>query len=335
MKIFFNNQEYEVQGEVTELLSRIISNNPTILDGIQVAGGSVLEETITQTSHGLSLLDSVYHNGSEWVKAKADTGTTLGSHVVTEYINADSFKITTIGKKTVTAHGLTPNNYYFTSDVTAGLLVTTEPTSVTSYSNPMLFVLDANNIYILNWRPSIISAGNLGSSTSEIKWEWPAGFMLFPTTRPATLNTRTLTNGESKEYLFAYYANYSGNDQGIVQKILMPSDLTGLTTINIDIIVSAVSDPGAGTNCSFYFSHSTAGDTEDPDVAWTDVDSGDIALTDWGSSNAINYKTWTVSLLTAGWAANDQVRIKFSRKATSGTDFTGTVGLSIARVRLT
>ena len=52
--------------------------------------------------------------------------------------------------------GLTPGQYYFVSDVTPGLLTSTEPTSTSSFSNPLLLAITATTGNVLSYRPSQI-----------------------------------------------------------------------------------------------------------------------------------------------------------------------------------
>jgi hypothetical protein len=56
MKVYFNNHEYDIQGEVTDLLSKIISNNPDVLTGLQIVSPqdiSGLVETIIGDANSL------------------------------------------------------------------------------------------------------------------------------------------------------------------------------------------------------------------------------------------------------------------------------------------
>jgi hypothetical protein len=58
---------------------------------------------------------------------------------------------------------LTAGNYYFVSDATPGLLVNTEPTNITSYSNPLLFTLSTTTGIVFPFRPSTVpSSANPG-----------------------------------------------------------------------------------------------------------------------------------------------------------------------------
>ena len=114
--------------------------------------------TVNQVSHALPVTTPIYFDtGSDlWVRAKADSISTLGTHVVVGVVDADNFLCASVGRFTVTGHGLTVGQYYYTSDTVAGNLTTTEPT----ISNPMIFVDDANTIDVLNYRPST-SGGNI------------------------------------------------------------------------------------------------------------------------------------------------------------------------------
>lgn len=122
--------------------------------------GDAVSKSVSQASHGLAVKDVIRHNGTSWVKAKADAPGTLGIGVVTAVADADAFTVTLAGYATMTSHGLTAGEYYFCSTATSGLLTATEPTS--GYSNPLLFVLDANTAIVLPWRPSAIASASSG-----------------------------------------------------------------------------------------------------------------------------------------------------------------------------
>lgn len=112
--------------------------------------GSTLYE-VTQSSHGFSELDVIYFNGTSWAKAQANSASTIGTHIVANVIDTNTFEASFYGVITSTSHGLTVGDYYFTSEGTAGALVDTEPSQ---YSNPMIFVLNSNELLVLGYRPS-------------------------------------------------------------------------------------------------------------------------------------------------------------------------------------
>lgn len=106
---------------------------------------------ITQTAHGFAVGNAIYHNGTNWQKAKADAIATLGTHIVTFVPGANYFFASQIGRCYVPSHGLTIGEFYYVSDVTAGALTTTEPTT---YSNPLVYVESADYLHVLPFRAS-------------------------------------------------------------------------------------------------------------------------------------------------------------------------------------
>ena len=122
-------------------------------DAIAAAAGKDNAE-VTQATHGFVVKDVLYNNAGVWTKAQADDADTLGIAIVIAVEDVNNFTYATYGNQTVTAHGLTVGEYYFTSAGTAGLLSLTAPDGLTDYSNPVCFIPDANTITILPWRPS-------------------------------------------------------------------------------------------------------------------------------------------------------------------------------------
>ena len=111
---------------------------------------------LAQASHGFSVGNGIYHNGSIWAKAKADVDTTLPTLVVTEITDANNFVAAKFTLVTASSHGFTIGQYYFQSEVTAGLPTVTEPTS--GFSCPLFYVVDANTILTLVHRPVAVGA---------------------------------------------------------------------------------------------------------------------------------------------------------------------------------
>ncbi len=128
----------------------ILPYRPSITTGTE--GSDSLTVIVTQSLHGMSVLNPVYHDGTEWIKAVASSAETLGTHVVVEVIDGDNFKISMLGKFEIAAHGLTPNEYYYTDALIAGALTSTEPGT---FSNPLVFVESSSTVHILPYRPSI------------------------------------------------------------------------------------------------------------------------------------------------------------------------------------
>lgn len=115
-------------------------------------GGGSLTETVEQLNHGFISLNAIYHDGTNWNKAKADNQATLGTHIVVSVVDTNKFVKAMIGSYVINNHGLTPGEYYFVSASVDGGLTEIEPPI---FSNPILKVIDSNVIEVLPYRPSI------------------------------------------------------------------------------------------------------------------------------------------------------------------------------------
>ena len=130
--------------------------------GTPAGGGSgvALSEDVTQ-SNTFSVGDVIYHNGTSWLDANANTEATAESLGIVEAATGSDFTVILSGKITLT--GLTAGTTYFLSDVTAALLTATEPTSIGSISKPVLYAISTTVGYVHNYRGIEIS----GSSTTK------------------------------------------------------------------------------------------------------------------------------------------------------------------------
>lgn len=120
---------------------------------------SALTKAYAITAHGFAVNDLVYCTApTTCAKAKADADSTseaLG--IVTVVTDANNFTFSQVGYVT-TLTGLTANTTYYLSDATAGLLTSTEPTTVGHISKPMLFADSTTSGYVLNMRGQVITA---------------------------------------------------------------------------------------------------------------------------------------------------------------------------------
>lgn len=115
-------------------------------------GGSASIASISQTAHGFSVLDCLYHDGSGWQLAQADNITTTALCVVVSIIDVDRFLICFTGRIEVPAHGLSVGQWYYLSSTTAGGLSVTVPSAI---SQPMLYVESVTLLVIVQYRPAI------------------------------------------------------------------------------------------------------------------------------------------------------------------------------------
>ncbi len=112
---------------------------------------------VSQVSHGFTTGQAVYFNGTSWALAEANNASTLGIAIVS-YVDTNDFYAYIQGSISGLS-GLTAGQYYYLSDITAGLLTSAIPTSVNSYSNPMLLAMTSTSGIVLPFRPSAIDTG--------------------------------------------------------------------------------------------------------------------------------------------------------------------------------
>lgn len=163
---------------------------------------SSIRETITQASHGFAAKDVIRHNGTNWVKAQADSTTNVESLGIVESVDGNDFVVVYSGKLTTT--GLTANTLYFLSSGTAGLLTDTAPT----LSKPVLFAISTTVGYVLSYR--YIDTSDAGITRS--------------------IEASTATSG-SPNQLTAGESNKIITNEGATEKSyqILPSASSGLT----------------------------------------------------------------------------------------------------------
>ena len=141
-----------------KLYVRDNSNNIVAIAG---GGGTSSGATtdVTQSSHGLAVKDCIRHNGSSWVKAQANSNSTLALGVVTAVADSNTFTVAQSGRFELSSHGLTVGQWYYLDASTAGGLTTTEP----SISQPLVYVEGSNHLFVFPYRPTNLLV-NGGSS---------------------------------------------------------------------------------------------------------------------------------------------------------------------------
>lgn len=109
---------------------------------------------INQSSHGFTVGQPLFHNGTIFVIAKADAASTLGLFFVSQVTDSNNFTVTTSGRVTgLPAIGLVAGEYSFVSESTAGTLTTTQPTAGGSFTNPIIFADTTASGWVIPFRP--------------------------------------------------------------------------------------------------------------------------------------------------------------------------------------
>lgn len=173
----------------------------TFNDGdILLSQNTTLETTVS--AHGFSSLSAVRHNGTTWVKAQADSDSTLAHGVCVEVINSNQFIFSLSGKYTYSSpHGLSVGNWYFLSDVTAGALVADQP----ALSQSLVFVLDSTSILIYPHRSAVADDSTYIPTISP-------GFNLYGLDRVTTGSKQVLEVALDNDGI--YYCEYNLNLSG-------------------------------------------------------------------------------------------------------------------------
>lgn len=218
---------------------------------------------VTQASHGLTGRVPVYYNTSTnlWTAAQANAGTTLGTHLA-KVIDSNTLLIVQSGIFPDTSHGLTAGQYYFVSDSTAGTLTVTEPTAVGSFSNPMIYVTDANTYIVLGYRSSqtvnqsfnpLLNDGTAAAPSLAFSADTNTGIF-----RPGADQFSISTGGterfriESTGQIKAVYESTFGNDynttldNGYFCRAWVNFDGIGTVAIRASGNVSSITDNGTG-----------------------------------------------------------------------------------------
>lgn len=113
---------------------------------------STVETIITQASHGFVAGDVLGFNGTNYVKAQANSA--ANAEVVgicSGSVTANTFRLVTNGKISGLS-SLTAGYVYFLSPTTAGGLTATEPTAINQVSKPLLLADSTTTGYLFNFR---------------------------------------------------------------------------------------------------------------------------------------------------------------------------------------
>lgn len=118
--------------------------------------------SVMQTGHGLAVQDVVRFNGTDYVKAKADSGVdaeVVG--IVSAVADANNFTLQ-VGGRVTGLSGLSAGAVYFLDPSTAGALTTTEPSTLTQVSKPILIALSTTSGLLFNFRGEVLAEAGVG-----------------------------------------------------------------------------------------------------------------------------------------------------------------------------
>lgn len=117
-----------------------------------------ISRAVNQASHGFSVGNIVYFNGTSYAKAQANSDTTsevLG--IVSSVVDANNFYVV-MGGYITGLSGLVAGTTYYLSDSSAGALTATAPTTVGYISKPVFVADSTTSGYFHNMRGVVIAA---------------------------------------------------------------------------------------------------------------------------------------------------------------------------------
>lgn len=106
-------------------------------------------KVVNQASHGFSVLQPVYFDGSNWMGARSNANNTLGEGIVA-IISTNYFVVVKDDDVEVPNHGLIVGDFYFVS-ASSSTLTATKPTN--NFHNPIVKVLDSDTINVFQMLP--------------------------------------------------------------------------------------------------------------------------------------------------------------------------------------
>ena len=123
-------------------------------------GGSGSVSRITQNSHGFSVGHVLAFNGTNYVKAQADTSSNAEVvGIVSRVVDANTFEITLNGQVSGLT-GLTAGGVYFLDPTTAGAITLTEPSVVGQISIPVGVASSTTTLYVAPKRGVVVGSAN-------------------------------------------------------------------------------------------------------------------------------------------------------------------------------
>lgn len=122
---------------------------------------------ITQAGHGLAAKDVVRFNGTNYVKAQANSAANAEVVGIVESVAGDDFILVRNGGFIRGVTGLVAGTVYFLSAATAGLLTTTEPTTDGQVSKPVLQAITTTTGLVMNYRGVVIDSGDAGIQITD------------------------------------------------------------------------------------------------------------------------------------------------------------------------
>lgn len=129
------------------------------------SGSGGLETEINQVSHGFSVCDLVYNDGSSWQLADATDSDALAIALVSSVEDSDNFSVQTSGPLSKPGHGLIIGDYYYSDPANPGGITEVEPSTDGEFIVPALHVTSADTVEVILQTPKTVVDSSQGSSS--------------------------------------------------------------------------------------------------------------------------------------------------------------------------
>jgi hypothetical protein len=173
-----------------------------------------------------------------------------------------------------------------------------------------------------NWRcvaytradgTALVGAGALTKSV----WTFRAGDII-PDGTGGYLDRDTGSNRNQ------YRNSFAISDVATLGGQWVPEDIDASGTVTFRLVMYSTT-AAASKNTQWRYAHTAMGNSDSWDVAYTNEDSGDLAMD--ATQDDVAIKTWTETVSNLGWAANEWVEHQLSRIAVSADELTGNAGV--------
>jgi len=157
-------------------------------------------------------------------------------------------------------------------------------------------------------------------------WDAPAGSWQPPAANAAELAWDVGTNGSARVYKFD-----DTTEEFIESDLVVPDDIIAAGTVTIEVRGYALTAASSKyVQWKLYHSAKTAGEVWD--AAYATKTSGDKACD--ASQDEKDLHQFTETVANLGWVVGDEVRLKLSRIAPSGTNLTGDYCVTHVRIKI-
>lgn len=215
--------------------------------------GSTLTLAVVQATHGLAAGDLVYHNGTGYVKAQADTAAkaeVVG--IVSSSADGDNFVLQMNGEVTGLS-GLTAGVVYFLSPSSAGASTATEPSTAGQISKPVYVALSTTTARLcLESRGRIISDAGVLSEATQSDME---------------TGTSTTTYVSPAKAQFHQSASKAWGTCDLTGALQMSYNLSSVTDTSTAVkVFNFTTSFSAATYTAVFFQYNTAGSAYNPNM---------------------------------------------------------------------